>query len=313
MVQKFERTVSLAFDHEDYNEEPIAREMAAHTGASLQIVPIRQSELAENFSDAIWHCETISSGANTAAKYLLSRAARDAGYKVVLTGEGSDEIFGGYAPFRQDMLLYNNEGQDEQTVQRLLEELKLNNPVSAGLFSEDTSNPLTSVKRTLGFVPSWIKSLSALYFQYFSLYSSEFISEFKRRDAHRIFLNQIDVRGQLEERSPVHQSLYLWSKTILANYLLRRLGDGVEMAHSIEGRLPFLDHYLVELVRNIPVSLKIRGLTEKYVLREAARPFVTDRVSHRQKHSFTAPPSTFKLNEALYQPILCVFNFSTSL
>ncbi len=295
------KAFTLAFDHKDYNEEALAREMAAHAGAELDIIPIRQSDLAENFSDAIWHVETIGVNASTAAKYLLSRSAREAGYKVILTGEGADEIFAGYVPFRQDMLLYDSEGQDEQTRERLLEELKLNNPVSEGLFPEGTSNPLTSVKRTLGFVPSWFKSLSALYFQYFSLYSSEFISEFKGRDAHRIFLNQIDVRGQLEGRSPVHQSLYLWSKTHLANHLLRHLGDGVEMAHSIEGRLPFLDHYLVELVRNIPVSLKIRGLSEKYVLREAARPFVTDGVYHRQKHQFIAPPSTFKPDEALYQ------------
>ena len=295
------KAFTLAFEHEDYNEEPIAREIAAHTGAALQVILIRQSDLAENFADAIWHCETISAGANIVAKYLLSRAARDAGYKVVLTGEGSDEIFGGYVPFRQDMLLYNSEGQDEQMIQRLLEELKLNDPVSAGLFPEGSSNPLTSVKRTLGFIPSWLKSISALYFQYLNLYSAEFMSEFKGRDAYRIFLNQIDVRGQLEGRAPVHQSLYLWSKTILANYLLRQLADGVEMAHSIEGRLPFLDHKLVELVRNIPISLKISGLTEKYVLREAARPFITETVYHRHKHPFTTPPSSFKPNEALHQ------------
>jgi asparagine synthase (glutamine-hydrolysing) len=79
------------------------------------------------------------------------------------------------------------------------------------------------------------------------------------------------------------------------------LGDGVEMAHSIEGRLPFLDHKVVELVCNMPITLKIRGLTEKYVLREAAKPFITDTMYNRQKHPFLAPPSTFKLNEPLQQ------------
>ena len=78
------------------------------------------------------------------------------------------------------------------------------------------------------------------------------------------------------------------------------LGDGVEMAHSIEGRLPFLAHKVVELVCNMPVALKIRGLTEKYVLR-AAKPFITDTMYNRQKHPFLAPPSTFNLHEALQQ------------
>jgi asparagine synthase (glutamine-hydrolysing) len=81
------------------------------------------------------------------------------------------------------------------------------------------------------------------------------------------------------------------------------LGDGVEMAHSIEGRLPFLDHQVVELVRNIPVNLKISGITEKYILREAAKPFLTDTVYRRQKHPFLAPPSTLKPQAALQQLI----------
>ena len=71
------------------------------------------------------------------AKYLLSRAVRDAGYKVVLTGEGSDEILGGYAHFRRDMLLYNQQGQDPARVARLLEELERANPVSRGLLLPD--------------------------------------------------------------------------------------------------------------------------------------------------------------------------------
>ncbi|MCW5318428.1 asparagine synthase (glutamine-hydrolyzing) [Nostoc sp. KVJ3] len=293
---------TLAFDHEAYNEEPLAREMAAHTGANLQTIPIRQSDLAEHFADSIWHCEMLCSNASTTAKYLLSQAARDAGYKVVLTGEGSDEIFGGYAHFRQDMLLQNQQGQDEQTVKLLLEELKLKNKVSVGLLAENiSSQALNGVQRLLGFAPAWMQASSEGYLRSVPLYSPDFLAQFSHRDVYRMFFNQIDVQEQLKGREPVHQSLYLWSKTILPNYLLRMLGDGVEMAHSIEGRLPFLDHKVVELVCNMPVALKIRGLTEKYVLREAAKPFITDTMYNRQKHPFLAPPSTFKPNEPLQQ------------
>ena len=70
----------------------------------------------------------------------------------------------------------------------------------------------------------------------------------------RDFLEGLDVRGQLAGRAPVHQSLYLWSKTMLANYILCVLGDRMEMAHSVEGRVPFLDHHVVELARDLPVS-----------------------------------------------------------
>ena len=95
-----------------YDEGPIAREMAAKVGAEFHPIPIGQDDLADNFADAILQSETFCVNAHGVAKYLLSRAVRDAGYKVVITGEGSDEILGGYAHFRRDMLLYNREGQD---------------------------------------------------------------------------------------------------------------------------------------------------------------------------------------------------------
>ena len=96
-------------------------------------IPIRQDDLADHFADAISQSETLCFNAHGVAKYLLSRAVRDAGYKVVLTGEGSDEILGGYAHFRRDMLLYNQEGQDPADVAGLLEELERANAVSRGL------------------------------------------------------------------------------------------------------------------------------------------------------------------------------------
>ena len=88
---------------------------------------------------------------------------------------------------------------------------------------------------------------------------------------------------------------------MLPNYLLNMLGDRMEMAHSIEGRVPFLDHKVVELVRDMPVAMKIRGMTEKYVLREAAKPLVTDTVYRRQKHPFLAPPSGLEQSGRLNQ------------
>ena len=76
---------------------------------------------------------------------------------------------------------------------------------------------------------------------------------------------------------------------MLPGYILTMLGDRMEMAHSIEGRVPFLDHRVVETVRSQPVDVKIRGMTEKYVLREAVRDVITDTVYRRQKHPFMAP------------------------
>ena len=132
-----------------------------------------------------------------------------------------------------------------------------------------------------------------------ALLAGNFLERFGQREGFRSFLSDIDVRGQLTGRDPLHQSLYLWAKTGLPTYILTMLGDRMEMAHSIEGRVPFLDHHVVEVIRSQPVSQKIRGMTEKYVLREAARDVISDTVYRRQKHPFLSPPATLNPKERL--------------
>ena len=294
------RAFTLTFDHADYDEEKEAREMAAKAGADFFPIPIRQDDLADHFADAILQSETLCFNAHGVAKFLLSRAVRDAGYKVVLTGEGSDEILAGYAHFRRDMLLYNREGQDPAIITSLLNDLEKSNPVSRGLLlPHGEAGPLHNVKRQLGFIPSWIETFSARSVKMRALLGHDFLNQFGHREGFRAFFSDIDVRGQLIGREPLNQSLYLWAKTGLPIYILTMLGDRMEMAHSIEGRVPFLDHHVVEVLRSQPVSMKIRGMTEKYVLREAVRDVISDTVYRRQKHPFLSPPATLNPEKKL--------------
>ena len=312
------RAFTLSFDRAEYDEKKEAREMAGKVGAEFFPIAIKQDDLADHFADAILQSETFCFNAHGVAKYLLSRAVRDAGYKVVLTGEGSDEILGGYAHFRRDMLLYNMEGEDPSEVAKLLDDLERLNPVSRGLLLPDgEAKPLDNVKRVLGFVPSWIETFSARSAKMQELFAEEFWSTYSERPGYQALLSSIDVRGQLIGRDPVHQSLYLWSKTLLPGYILTMLGDRMEMAHSVEGRVPFLDHHLVELVRSQPVTQKIHGMTEKYVLREAVRDVITDTVYRRQKHPFLSPPATLHpkqklgalVQDTLRSPVLATLPF----
>ena len=312
------RAFTLSFDRAEYDEEKEAREMAGKVGAEFFPIAIKQDDLADHFADAILQSETLCFNAHGVAKYLLSRAVRDAGYKVVLTGEGSDEILGGYAHFRRDMLLYNQEGEDPSEIAKLLDDLERLNPVSRGLLLPDgEAKPLDNVKRVLGFVPSWIETFSARSAKMQELFAEEFWSTYSERSGYQALLSSIDVRGQLIGRDPVHQSLYLWSKTLLPGYILTMLGDRMEMAHSVEGRVPFLDHHLVELVRSQPVTQKIHGMTEKYVLREAVRDVITDTVYRRQKHPFLSPPATLHpkqklgalVQDTLRSPVLATLPF----
>jgi asparagine synthase (glutamine-hydrolysing) len=312
------RAFTLTFDHPEYDESAIAREMAARCGAEYYPVPIRQDDLAEHFSEATWHSESLCFNAHGVAKFVLSQAVRDAGYKVVLTGEGSDEIFGGYPHFRRDMLLYDNGGQDPQVIGDLLAELERSNPVSRGLLLPDGQTVSTEgVRRVLGFTPSWIEAASGALFKLRGMLAADYAAEISEREPYRALLDSLDLPGRLAGRAPVNQSLYLWGKTILASYILVVLGDRMEMAHSVEGRVPFLDHHVVELVGSFPVTAKIRGMTEKFILREAARPVLTDTVYRRQKHPFLSPPATLeekgKLNQLMQDtlrgPVLASLGF----
>ena len=271
------RAFTLTFDRQEYNEEAIAREMAAKAAAEFFPVPMRQDELGEHFGDAIAQAEILCVNSHGVAKYLLSRAVRNAGYKVVLTGEGSDEILGGYLHFRRDM--------------------SSNGAVHPASISR--ARPLEEVRKLLGVVPGWMETSAALSLKMHGVFADDFIHRHRERDQYASFFNDLDVANQLSGRHRLNQSLYLWSKTRLPNYLLVLLGDRMEMANSVEGRVPFLDHRVVEVMRSQPISQKIRGATQKFILREAARGFITDTVYRRPKHPFLSPPATLDPNGRL--------------
>jgi asparagine synthase (glutamine-hydrolysing) len=277
------RAFTLRFDRPEYDEGEIAREMAAKAGAEFFPVSVSQDQIADSFADAIRQAETLCVNAHGVAKFLLSRAVRQAGYKVVLTGEGSDEVLGGYLHFRRDLAPQNAKPHAS----------------SAMASTDGAGKSLDGIRKLLGFVPGWIDTSSTQSEKMQVLLAPEFRDSFRGHEGFRSFFSDIDVSGQLTGRHPLHQSLYLWAKTRLPNYLLVLLGDRMEMAHSVEGRVPFLDHHVVNVLRGQPVSQKIRGMVQKYVLREAVRDVVTDTVYRRPKHAFLSPPAALNPNSRL--------------
>jgi asparagine synthase (glutamine-hydrolysing) len=153
----------------------------------------------------------------------------------------------------------------------------------------------------LGFVPGCLKLFAAGGQQRQPLFDADFKARFAGRDSIRLFLESLDIPGASTGRDPLNKSLYIWAKSVLPNYILNLLGDRMEMAHSVEGRVPFLDHHVVECVCRVPVSLKIRGVTEKYLLREAAKPLITETAYRRQKHPFLSPPAIMVPTERFHE------------
>ncbi len=280
---------TVSFDDDTYDELNKAREIATHVGADLVPVHAHAATMVECLSEAVRFSEGLAINGHLPAKYLLARAIRDAGFKAVISGEGADEILGGYAHLKRDLFLEPTTMLGDPDA--ALAALAAGNAIMAGIhLAEGEGLDVTAVRAALGFVPTFLEAKATFGRRMRPLLAPDFLAEYASRDVFAAFLDRFDVAGQLAGRHRVDQASYLWTKSSLASYILRTLGDGTEMAHSVEGRLPFLDHHLFAFVRELPIGLKIRGTTEKYLLREALRPLLPGPVVRRPKHPFTAPP-----------------------
>jgi asparagine synthase (glutamine-hydrolysing) len=298
------RAFTLAFDDALYDESALARAQAERSGASFHPVPVTARALADAYSDAVWHAETPFINGHGVAKFILSRAVRDAGIKVVFTGEGSDEMLGGYAPFRRDVLLYNSARQDPAVVNRLLAAMRESNKAVPSLVTEENVSlpaSLDTVRRRLGWIPSWIQTFAGLGQRTTAFFSRDMAASVAGIDPYEVALSRLAIDERVAERDPLNQALYLWSRIHLPNFILTFLSDRMEMAHSIEGRVPFLDHKLAEYAAGIPIHMKINGMREKHVLREAARDVLIEPVYNREKHPFATPPAKVGEHDAMLE------------
>lgn len=293
---------TVAFNHPAYDEEPIAARTAHYAGASYQSISVTQEDFAENIEEVIWHAEMLGHNAHAIARYIQSRVVHDAGYKVVLSGDGADEVFAGYIYSRLDFLLNNLDQLSESARQRKVDELCRNNPAFRSvLAAREQEHTYQHMQRRINGIPGWLRSMLQSRAAFQPLYARDFQQAFQTRDMLRLFLDKLDVSGQLEGRNPFVQALYIWAKSFLPNQVL--FADRMEMAHSVEVRMPFLDHHVFEFVRTLPPHLLIHNDREKYILREAARPYITDEIYSRPKHPFTAPHATLDLNNRFYTTI----------
>jgi len=271
---------TVCFEGSNYDETEYARCMADFAGARFVPTAIRGADLSSHFRDALWHGEMFALNGHGVARYIHCKAIHEAGWKVVLSGSGSDDLLGGYPSARQDMLTQ---------AQRC-----------ARTASACASSPplLPGVHARLGFVPSWMTKLATDRSIVLVLMHPQLVELYGQHDPFDAFVDAIDPE-QLHGRDLVIQSLYLWTKAFLGNYEL--LADRLEMAHGVEVRLPFLDHHLFEVIKTIPSSVLIKEQQEKYVLRQAARRFLPDLIHRRSKHSFTAPPITLQADGPFHE------------
>ena len=286
------RAFTLTFENPLYDEARIAEAQAKHVGASYHPIPITGREIADAYACAVWHSETQMFNGHGVAKYLLSRAVRDAGIKVVFTGEGADEMLGGYPYYRVDAL-NDNPSLSPADRAALLEQMLGANPATrAFMLPTQVSNPeMQAIERTLGWLPATLNASAAMIGAMAPLFRDDAALRIQGYKPLMSALDRLPLAQRVTGRDRLNQVLYLNSKTVLPNFILNYLADRMEMAHSIEGRVPFLDHQVAEAAARVPVNMKVKGIREKHVLREAAQEVLIAEVYDRQKHPFTAPPT----------------------
>jgi asparagine synthase (glutamine-hydrolysing) len=284
------RAFTIGFDDADYDETPIAREMADAVGAEQDVLRLDADHLYDHFEETLWHTERTIYNTLGVAKLLMSRRVNESGYKVVLTGEGSDELFGGYPAFRRDMFLHGLDhlSPAERTEWETM--LAETNELFRGAMLAEQSIEDSALTAKVGFTPSCLQPWLA---------SAQRVSDLLHPDRRQALAGYqpgaaiaatLDVDA-LKNRHPLDRAQYVWIKTMLEGQILTWGGDRVDMANAMEARPPFLDHHLAEYAAELPPCMRIHGRTEKYVLREAMKGLLPETLYKREKFAFMAPPA----------------------
>ena len=219
---------------------------------------------------------------------------------MALTGEGADECLAGYPHLRKD-LFSTLPAKDKDALTEQL--YRTNLAITGTEIAVGDTLCCDKIAERLGFVPSFLAAKASIGYKMYNYLISDLLHGCCKHD----FLDEMSchhIETKLRGVHPVNKSLYLWNKHALCNYILSTLGDGCEMSASVEGRLPFLDHHLFEYAARLPIQMKIKdNVNEKYVLKEAARRYITNHIYQRQKHPFQAPPLTRYFSKSEYEQI----------
>ncbi len=292
MQQSPVKAYTISFDDPAYDESSIAAEMARATGAEQEVLHLRARELyGDYFSRVVWHAERTFYNTLAVAKWHMSRRVRESGYKSVITGEGSDELFSGYPFFKKDLFIHAAaEGDQSQDFAALRAQMEASNAVFEGAILAEERAVHPAWVELIGFTPSWIQPWILTLDVARPLMAASVRDELADYDPVAAIANTID-RSQLEGRHLLDRVQYSWIKTMLEGQILTWGGDRVDMANSMESRPAFLDHNVAEFARMIPPEFRIHDGTEKWVLREAMRGILPRVLYEREKFAFMAPPS----------------------
>jgi asparagine synthase (glutamine-hydrolysing) len=301
LIKKFTdtrlRSFSVSFDDAEFDESPYQREAVRFLDTDHREVRCTSAQIGALLPEVVWHTEKPILRTAPAPLYLLSKLVRDSGYKVVITGEGSDEILGGYDIFKEAKIRRFWRAQPNSHMRPLL--LRRLYPYLDNIQSQPDAYRKAffhvqvdpALEAFFSHIPRW--QLTARLKGFFS-------------DSVRAELGADNCYAAIAAALPRSysswqsfcQAQYLETKYLLPGYILSSQGDRVAMAHAVEGRFPFLDYRVVEFASKLPLSLKMKVLDEKYLLRRCARNLIPTSVQTRRKQPYRAPEGASLLDAA---------------
>lgn len=283
-------TFSIAFQDKAYDESEYQLEMARFLGTSHRQVHCGYTDIAEVFPEVIWHTEQPVVRTAPAPMFLLSRLVRSHDFKVVLTGEGADELFGGYDIFKETLIrhfwarnpdsawrplllrkLYPTLPLSAARARYYLEEFYKAGLLERGRFEYSHMQRIATTSRIKDFFTPEIKAAIA------------------GHDALAAFGNSLP--SEFGHWHHLNRAQYLEIRSLLSGYLLSSQGDRVCAGNAVEGRYPFLDYRVMQFAASVPPRYKIRGLKEKYLLKYAMRKELPASITGRVKQPYMAPDS----------------------
>ncbi len=232
------------------------------------------SDIVSNLRDVIYYSESVLKETYNTASYVLSGLVHENDMKVVLTGEGADELFGGYVGYKFDKMRASMGAQ--RASQLTKEDMEINKFL--------WGDPYFTYEKNHG-------SFAAEKRKLFSKDVAESLEKFDCTKFPVLNTSKLEHMDLLQKRS------YIDFKMRLSDHLLSDHGDRMALGHSVEARYPFLDINVIETAMKIPSEYKLKGFDEKYILKKIAKDIIPEEIIKRPKFAFVAPGSSEILKE----------------
>jgi len=279
------RTFSIGFEEKGLDESGFQKEMIGHLNADHSSIICKNSDIPPLISEVIWHTESPILRTAPIPMYMLSGLVHEQNYKVVLTGEGSDEVLGGYDIFKEAKIRQFWARQPESDFRpMLLKRLYPYLDLSRGqaylqnFFGAALDNPEVP---WFSHLPRWITTAKIKEF-----YSDNFKAALNE-DCYKALGETLPE--DIGAWAPFNRAQYIETKTLMAGYLLCSQGERMLMGHSVEGRFPFLDHRVIEFANSLHPKFKMKALNEKYLLKQSMKEQLPPSIVKRYKQPYRAP------------------------